>query len=80
MALSNNIWRLSQSQQQNFPPQILAIRLQAGLSRITNAWETRRQQGRMPKCCELFSDRELWDIGLGQAIFRASSMGPYRWD
>jgi len=81
MAVSNNIWRIPQSQQQSLPAANTWLsRLQAGLSRITCAWETRRQQRRDAALLRTLSDRELWDLGLGRGDIPRVVNGTYRRD
>ncbi len=81
MALSNNIWRISQSQQQSLPAANTWLSsLQAGLSRITSAWGIRRQQRRDGALLRTLSDRELWDLGLSRGDISRVVNGTYRRD
>lgn len=81
MAVSNNIWRIPQSQRQNLvAANTWRSRLQAGLSRIATAWVTRRQQRRDAALLRAFSDRELWDLGLGRSDISRVVNGTYRRD
>jgi uncharacterized protein YjiS (DUF1127 family) len=81
MAVSNNIWRIPQSQQHSLPAANSWLsRLQAGISRITTAWVTRRQQGRDAALLRALSDRELWDLGLGRSDISRVANGTYRRD
>jgi uncharacterized protein YjiS (DUF1127 family) len=81
MAVSNNIWRLPQSQQQSLPAANTWLsRLQSGLTRIATAWVTRRQRGRDAALLRALSDRELWDLGLGRGDISRVVNGTYRRD
>jgi uncharacterized protein YjiS (DUF1127 family) len=81
MAVSNNIWGIPQSRRQDLPvANTWLSRVQAGLSRITSAWGTRRQQRRDAALLRSLSDRELWDLGLGRGDISRVVNGTYRRD
>ena len=53
-------------------------RLQAKLGRFGASWRTRRQRSREVQELAAFSDRELWDLGLGRSDLHAIASGTYR--
>ncbi len=53
-------------------------RLQAVLSNLRASWRTRRQRSREVQELIAFSDRELWDLGLGRSDVHAIANGTYR--
>jgi uncharacterized protein YjiS (DUF1127 family) len=53
-------------------------RLQAGLGRLGASWRTRRRRSREVQELAAFSDRELWDLGLGRSDLQAIANGTYR--
>jgi uncharacterized protein YjiS (DUF1127 family) len=55
-------------------------RLQARLGRLDASWRVRRQRSRKVQELAAFSDRELWDLGLGRSDLQAIANGTYRRD
>jgi uncharacterized protein YjiS (DUF1127 family) len=55
-------------------------RLQASMVRLGAAWLARRKRAREIQELQAFSDRELWDLGLGRSDVRAIADGTYRRD
>jgi uncharacterized protein YjiS (DUF1127 family) len=55
-------------------------RLRAGLGRAGASWTARRQRSREIAELAAFSDRDLWDLGLGRSDLLAISNGTYRRD
>jgi uncharacterized protein YjiS (DUF1127 family) len=53
-------------------------RLQPKLHRIVNARATRRRHSRDAEQLYAFSDRELWDLGLGRSDLPSIIAGTYR--
>jgi uncharacterized protein YjiS (DUF1127 family) len=53
-------------------------RLQAGFGRLGASWRTRRRRSREVQELAAFSDRELWDLGLGRSDLHAIASGTYR--
>jgi uncharacterized protein YjiS (DUF1127 family) len=53
-------------------------RLQAGPGRLGASWRTRRRRSREVQELAAFSDRELWDLGLGRSDLHAIASGTYR--
>jgi uncharacterized protein YjiS (DUF1127 family) len=53
-------------------------RLPAGLGRLSASWRARRQRSREVQELAAFSDRELWDLGLGRSDLQAVANGTYR--
>jgi uncharacterized protein YjiS (DUF1127 family) len=45
--------------------------LRAGLGRLSAFWMARRQRSRDIQALAAFSDRELWDLGLGRSDLQA---------
>lgn len=54
--------------------------LQAGLGRFGASWRARWQRAREIQELAAFSDRELWDLGLGRSDLQAIINGTYRRD
>jgi uncharacterized protein YjiS (DUF1127 family) len=55
-------------------------RLQPAIVRLGASWVARRQRAREIQRLQAFSDRELWDLGLGRSDLRAIAEGTYRRD
>jgi uncharacterized protein YjiS (DUF1127 family) len=53
-------------------------RLQAGLGRFGASWRTHRRRSREVQELAAFSDRELWDLGLGRSDLQAIANRTYR--
>jgi uncharacterized protein YjiS (DUF1127 family) len=56
------------------------FRLQARIGQIVASWMVRRKQAREARDLLNFSDRELWDIGLGRSDVQSIIDGTYRRD
>ena len=54
--------------------------LQARLGRLGAAWTARRKRTREVRDLYLFTERELWDVGLSRFDVRAIADGTYRRD
>lgn len=54
------------------------FRLQARIGQIVALWVARRKQAREVQDLLNFSDRELWDIGLGRSDVQSIINGTYR--
>ena len=54
--------------------------LQARLGRLDAAWTARRKRTREVRDLYLFTERELWDVGLSRFDVRAIADGTYRRD
>jgi uncharacterized protein YjiS (DUF1127 family) len=55
-------------------------RLQSKLQRLSAFWMARRRRARGLRELYEFSDRELWDMGLGRSDLPAIINGTYRRD
>jgi uncharacterized protein YjiS (DUF1127 family) len=53
-------------------------RLQAGLGHLRASWRARRQRSREVQELAAFSDRELWDLGLGRSDLQAVASDTHR--
>jgi uncharacterized protein YjiS (DUF1127 family) len=53
-------------------------RLQARLGRLDASWRVRRQRSREVQELAAFSDRELWDLGLGRSDLQAVASDTHR--
>ncbi|MDR3530592.1 MAG: DUF1127 domain-containing protein [Rhodopila sp.] len=53
-------------------------RLHAGLDRLRASWMARRQRAREMQELHAFSDKELWDLGLGRSDVFTIANGTYR--
>lgn len=79
MNLSEQSRALSESQQQVVREAIFWLsRLRARLDRLGAAWADRRKRARAIRDLYLFSDRELWDVGLSRSDLPAIAEGTYR--
>jgi uncharacterized protein YjiS (DUF1127 family) len=58
-----------------WPSRLLAI-----LVRLGTSWLARRKRAREFQVLQTFSDRELWDLGLGRSDLHAIINGTYRRD
>ena len=54
--------------------------LQARLGRLDTAWTARRKRAREVRDLYLFTERELWDVGLSRSDLPAIADGTYRRD
>jgi uncharacterized protein YjiS (DUF1127 family) len=54
--------------------------LSEGLGRLGASWTARRRRSREVQELTAFSDRELWDLGLGRADLQAIINGTYHRD
>jgi uncharacterized protein YjiS (DUF1127 family) len=55
-------------------------RLQTGLGRLGVSWKARRRRARELQELAAFSDRELWDLGLGRSDLKAIANGTHHRD
>jgi uncharacterized protein YjiS (DUF1127 family) len=53
-------------------------RQRTGLGRLGASWTARRRRSREIQMLAAFSDRELWDLGLGRSDLQAILNGTYR--
>ncbi len=66
--------------QQTIYDGIWLTRLHAVLVRLGASWLARRKRAREIQALQAFSDRELWDLGLGRSDLHAIIAGTYRRD
>jgi len=81
MNLSQNTWFASRGQH---PPLqdagVWLSRLKAGLRSILAARAARRRRAQEMQTLYSFTDRELWDLGLGRSDLPGIMNGTYRRD
>lgn len=81
MNLSANAQLVSQNHQPASSGKPLSLLYVATtLRRIGSTWVARRRQARDMHALYAFSDRELWDIGLGRSDLLSIENGTFRRD
>lgn len=80
MSLSTDAKFVSSSHQQARDQQIPLFNFGTRLRRTISAWATRRRWAREVETLHAFSDKELWDIGLGRSDLMSISNGTFSRD
>ena len=81
MSLSANAQLVSQNHQKTSSASPLSLSgIATTLKRIGTTWAVRRRRMRDMQALYTFSDRELWDIGLGRSDLPAIENGSFHRD